>query len=62
MSVRICLTPDDAFEAGYTEPCEHLVPDPEDCPQCRLTDAEIGRLAALLHSEAASYGSGRKAA
>lgn len=51
MTGQICLTPDQAFEAGFSEPCEHLVPDPNDCPQCRLTEAEIRRLAVLLRSE-----------
>ncbi len=45
---RICLTPDEAFEAGFNEPCEHGIPDPQDCPGCRLTGAEIGRLVVLL--------------
>lgn len=59
---RVCLTPDEAFEAGFAEPCEHNVPDPEDCSRCRLTSAEVHRLVVLLqgalvrpvqHSEAA---------
>lgn len=45
---RICRTPQEAFEAGFNAPCEHLVPDPNDCPRCRLTEAEIRRLAVLL--------------
>lgn len=48
MTGRVCLTVDEAFEAGFNEPCAHDVPDPEDCPGCRLTDTEIGRLAVLL--------------
>ncbi|MGW6292425.1 hypothetical protein [Streptomyces sp. NPDC055058] len=43
----ICHTPVEAFQAGYDEPCEHGVPDPADCPGCRLTDSEIARLAVL---------------
>lgn len=44
---RICKTVDEAFEAGFNESCEHDSP-PEDCPSCRLTAAEIGRLVVLL--------------
>ncbi|MFI2437443.1 hypothetical protein [Streptomyces sp. NPDC018693] len=51
MSRRICLSVDEAFEAGFEEPCQHLVPDPNDCPDCRLSAAEIRRLAVLLRSE-----------
>ncbi|WP_329597793.1 hypothetical protein OIE43_18970 [Streptomyces pseudovenezuelae] len=51
MTGRICLTPEEAFEAGFEEPCEHLVPDPSDCPSCRLTEAEIRRLVVLLRSD-----------
>lgn len=43
----ICRTPDEAFQAGYDAPCEHQLPDPTQCPDCRLTDAEIARLAVL---------------
>ena len=45
---RICRTPEEAFQAGWDEPCEHNVPDPTRCPQCRLSEAEIRRLA-ILH-------------
>lgn len=45
---RICRTPQEAFEAGFNAPCEHGVPRPPNCPRCRLTEAEIGRLAVLL--------------
>jgi hypothetical protein len=48
---RICLTADEAFQAGFDAPCEHQVPDPAACPDCRLTTAEIRRLAVLLRSE-----------
>ncbi|MEV6544431.1 hypothetical protein [Streptomyces sp. NPDC051665] len=51
MSGRVCLSVDQAFEAGFEEPCQHLVPDPNDCPDCRLTEAEIRRLAVLLRSD-----------
>lgn len=62
MSGRICLTPDEAFEAGFAELCEHQL-GPETCPQCRLTAAEIGRLVVLLHGAArASAQSTTKAA
>lgn len=45
---RICLTPEEAFEAGFSEPCEHNMQAPEGCPQCRLTSTEIHRLVVLL--------------
>ena len=45
---RICRTPDEAFLAGWNEPCDHGSPDPGDCTVCGLTDAEITRLVALL--------------
>ncbi|MER6532982.1 hypothetical protein ABT215_04005 [Streptomyces sp900105755] len=48
MSGRICLTTDQAFAAGFDEPCEHQVPNPAECPKCRLTEAEILRLAVLV--------------
>jgi hypothetical protein len=44
---QICMTADEAFEAGFNEPCEHGTP-PNACPDCRLTNAEIGRLVVLL--------------
>lgn len=63
MSGRICLTPDEAFEAGFEEACEHSVPDPNDCPHCRLSVAEIRRFAVLLRGEpAAEDGARTKAA
>lgn len=52
MSGRICLSADEAFDAGFEAPCEHRVPDPNDCPECRLTGDEIRRLAVLLRSDA----------
>ncbi|MGW1324826.1 hypothetical protein ACWD64_20065 [Streptomyces antibioticus] len=48
MSARRIYSADQAFQAGFDAPCEHLVPSPVDCPHCRLTDAEISRLAVLL--------------
>lgn len=62
MSGRICLTPDEAFAAGYEEPCEHLVPDPNQCPTCRLSGDEIRRLAVLLRSEPTAESGPRTAA
>lgn len=47
---RICRTPEEAFEAGLTEPCEHGAHVAVDCERCRLTAAEIGQLAVLLQS------------
>lgn len=47
---RICRTPEEAFEAGLTEPCEHGARVAVDCERCRLTEAEIGHLAVLLQS------------
>lgn len=51
MSGRICLTPEQAFEAGFAELCEHEIA-PEKCRQCRLSEAEIGRLVVLLQGAA----------
>jgi hypothetical protein len=45
---RICRTPEESAAAGWNAPCEHGVPDPTQCPGCRLTEAEIYRLALLL--------------
>lgn len=42
----ICRTAEDAWQAGQAAPCEHGAPIVE-CPQCRLTDEEIVRLAVL---------------
>ncbi|MER7971123.1 hypothetical protein ABTX35_19360 [Streptomyces sp. NPDC096080] len=49
----VVQTPDEAFQLGLTELCDHGYTAPEDCPSCRLTDAEIGRLTALLCGVAA---------
>ncbi|MEU9387166.1 hypothetical protein AB0D38_42295 [Streptomyces sp. NPDC048279] len=54
MSHRICLTVDDAFQTGFDEPCEHQVPNPADCAKCRLTEAEIRRLAVLVNAASAT--------
>ncbi|WP_155997921.1 hypothetical protein [Streptomonospora sp. PA3] len=43
----VCVTAEDAFRAGFEADCEHG-DAPDVCPSCRLTDAEIGRLAVLL--------------
>lgn len=43
----ICRTADEAWDAGYNSPCEHGIPDPNDCPECELTPAEIARLVVL---------------
>lgn len=51
MNGRICLSVEQAFDAGFAEPCEHLVPDPNECPKCCLTKAEIRRFAVLLRSD-----------
>lgn len=42
----MCRTAAEAFAAGWQEPCEHQA-DPARCPQCRLTAAEMARLAVL---------------
>jgi hypothetical protein len=51
---RVCMTPEEAFQAGFDEPCGHGIADPGDCSRCRLTDAEIGRLVVLLSQPLAS--------
>jgi hypothetical protein len=43
----ICRTPEEAFQAGWDAPCEHGVPNPVDCPGCRLTPEEIRLLVAM---------------
>lgn len=62
MTGRICHSPQAAFEAGFAEACEHRVPDPTTCPKCRLTEAEIRRLAVLLRSELEAQADVRTAA
>ena len=47
MATRVCRTPDDAFLAGWNEPCDHGR-EPGDCPICGLTTAEIAQLSVLL--------------
>ncbi|MFJ5532378.1 hypothetical protein [Streptomyces sp. NPDC093261] len=44
----MCQTPEEAFRAGYEEPCEHGIHPVPECPECRLTPGEIARLAVLL--------------
>lgn len=44
----MCRTPEEAFQAGWDAPCEHGVPDPVDCPGCRLKPEEITRIAILF--------------
>lgn len=64
MTARVvCQTPEEAFRLGFEEPCAHGLPDPDDCPNCRLTDAEIGRLVVLLKGAASHrYANGTAAA
>lgn len=47
--MSLILTPEEAFEAGFAESCDHSL-DPTECPACRLTEAEIGRSVVLLRS------------
>ncbi|MGW3152697.1 hypothetical protein [Streptomyces sp. NPDC001089] len=47
MAARICRTADEAFQAGWDQPCDHGL-NPDGCPTCGLTDAEIARLVVLL--------------
>jgi hypothetical protein len=61
MSARLCRTADEAFQAGWDEPCDHGS-DPGECPTCRLTDMEIARLAILLSTPTASVPAQRAAA
>ncbi|MFE2940983.1 hypothetical protein ACFXKG_18260 [Streptomyces sp. NPDC059255] len=48
MTRRVCRTVDDAWAAGWDAPCGHGITDLRNCPDCRLTPAEIGALATLL--------------
>lgn len=43
-----CRTPEEAFQAGLTAPCEHGIHPAPECPDCRLTEAEIADLSVLL--------------
>jgi len=45
---KVCRTADEAWAAGYDAPCDHGIPNPTDCPDCRLRPEEIGRFAVLL--------------
>jgi hypothetical protein len=40
-------TLEEAFQAGWDAPCEHGIPNPTECPDCRLTPEEIRWLVAL---------------
>jgi hypothetical protein len=61
MAGRLCHTADEAFETGWNEPCSHG-DDPGECPECRLTDAEISRFVVLLAGLAEPANIGRHAA
>ncbi len=61
MAARICRTSEEAFQAGWNEPCDHGA-DPGQSPECRLTDAEIGQLVTLLSHLAEPASAGRAAA
>lgn len=50
----ICRTPEDAYRAGYEQPCDHGHPVSE-CDDCRLTPTEITRIAALLRPHLAEH-------
>jgi hypothetical protein len=43
----MCRTPEEAFQAGWDAPCEHGIPNPVDCPGCRLSPEEITALVVL---------------
>ncbi|GHI91688.1 hypothetical protein KVH15_33325 [Streptomyces olivaceus] len=47
MNRRICRTPDEILAAGMHVACEHEISPMRDCPECRLSASEIGRLAVL---------------
>lgn len=53
MSRRLCRTPDDAFAAGWNEPCDHGTA-PDRCDACSPTEAEIAKLVVLLSHLATS--------
>jgi hypothetical protein len=60
----MCRTFEEAFQAGWDAPCEHNVPNPVDCPGCRLTPEEAAALA-LLHRpylQSATAGAAQSAA
>lgn len=44
---RICRTPEEILAAGMNAPCEHGIAPMRNCPDCRLSPSEIGRLAVL---------------
>ncbi|MBA2807888.1 hypothetical protein E0500_010810 [Streptomyces sp. KM273126] len=45
---RVRHVPQEAFRAEDAGPCEHRVPDPGDCPRCRLADEDVAHLVVLL--------------
>ncbi|MPY55007.1 hypothetical protein [Streptomyces acidicola] len=45
---RVRHAPQEAFRAEDAAPCEHRVPDPGDCPRCRLADEDVAHLVVLL--------------
>jgi hypothetical protein len=59
--MTICRTVEDAFQAGLNAPCEHNIPNPVDCPDCRLTPAEIEHLV-VMHRPFLKPVTGRPAA
>lgn len=58
--MTICKTPQEAWRAGWEEPCEHGA-DLAECPKCAPTDEEIALLAPLLRPYLACGVSPRKA-
>lgn len=44
---RICRTPEEILAAGMHAACGHGISPMRDCVDCRLSPAEIGRLAVL---------------
>ncbi|MFF0597833.1 hypothetical protein [Streptomyces antibioticus] len=61
MPGRICRTEEEAFQAGWSETCDHDL-DPAECPACGLTGTEIARLAVLLGHLAPTAPAGQAAA
>ncbi|MEV6589750.1 hypothetical protein [Streptomyces acidicola] len=45
---RVRHAPQESFRAEGAAPCEHRVPDPGDCPRCRLADEDVAHLVVLL--------------
>ncbi|SHI65184.1 hypothetical protein [Streptomyces sp. 3214.6] len=61
MPGRICRTPQEAFQAGWDETCDHDL-DPGKCRVCGLTDTEIAQLVVLIGHLATPAPAGRAAA